>query len=1414
MRQPIIVLVCIALILSTLGISARVSHAAAPSDPRYAEQWGLGAIHAPAAWDVTTGSSQVVIAVIDSGVEIAHPDLAGQIWTNPGEIAGNGIDDDGNGYIDDIHGWNLIDNSADISDSTGHGTQVAGVIAAAANNGEGGAGVCAGCKLMVVKVTHQSGSANYSDIAAGVRYAAAKGAQVINISLGGGSDSVALRDAVAAAAPGAVIVAGAGNNASSALFYPAAYGDHVLAVAGIGETNTRVASSNYGPWIDVVAPGENVLTTASGGGYVPATGTSVGAPFASGLAGLLLSTYPAWSPADVRAQIIRTAASANIDAANPGYVGKLGGGIIDAGAALNTAAQPDLKVVGVLVNGQAGGRPEPGTEADVLVTLGNNWGTATNVQGTLSSGTPATISQASVSFGTLPALGSATATVALHISVPVSADYNQTLSFNLHLTADGGYSTDLAVIITTAPGVTNAPATISGSVVWTSDRLYLVNGDIGIAAGSTLTIQPGTVVKIKPTANIIVQGKLIADGTAERPITFTAQDATKGWGQIQFQDSSADASFAGAGAYIGGSILRHAVVEYGQVSSTLAAPYIVASRFVGRADSAVMTPGMGTNLAGISANPSGSMRIEDNDLRDASISLSSGWAMVTGASGEIRVTGNSLLRGNIAVSSGNVSSVVIRDNTISGEISSSAYGISASGSVTTTISMNRVYGAGGVGTGITLGGGMMMSSLSGPVLIERNLVSATGIGIQIPIGASASLTASLVLRENTLANIKDSVIATTSTGVTGFTLMTPQITNNNLLPATAATGYTMRMCDSSSTMPGGSKCTSAVDARGNWWGTSDPAAISTAIFDGNDQYLLGVVDASAPLDAPVATAPAYVTGVGVSPDSTLGIQTGSFSAHFSRPMDQSQAPAISFSDARRGTSQAFTYNGSSGGAMGMSSGRPAIDSQGRIWTTGGGGLLRFDGSTWTYFPFPQNVAFSISAIAIDSSDQIWGASYGGLISFDGATFSEHRICPVSSDPLVPPTTLPTCTATYSFSLIAIAPDGAVWLGGNNTMPAMPVVARYSGGVWAITTASDLPTGNGIQSLAFGASGDVWVTTNFMGTAPTTNAARFANGAWTTQVIKAPADTSLSFGLSLATDIDGSLWASTSTQLLRYNGSAWVSMATISTSTMPFWGSDSFLAIDRAGVKWVSSSMGRYIRSFDGSSWRTISSEFNASGFVIDADGHKWYRDTMNMSPNLNVIYDGYATPITGGSWADATTYQASYNFTSVVARGSKAISVADAVGTDGISIASDSASSFKVDYAGQISDRTAPHTPTLWSSGVTGDPTGLSIQWGAVDNESSVVAVRYAVGSNSSAQDVLSWTAASLAQTAALATTGGSTGATISRAIPGLTNGQTYYVSLQAQNAGGLWSPSAISTFVAGQTTTRKIYVYLPLLWR
>ena len=294
---------------------------------------------------MTQGSSDTVIAVIDAGIDASHTDLADRLWTNPDLTA------------IDVHGWNFIANNNDLSDSTGHGTQVAGIIAANANN-LGGVGLCPNCRLMILKVLRPDGTANYSDIAAAIGYAATKRADVINLSLGGNSDSAALRSAVTAAAATSVMIAGAGNGGTNTPFFPAAYNEHVLAVAATGQTDVKTADSNDGSWIDVAAPGEGIYTTYSGGGYGTSSGTSMGAPFVSGLAGLLLSAHPDWSPAAVRAQIIRTATS--IDATNPSLVGQLGGGLLAAGAALTTAPAPLLRVAAVTVNGQVGGRPEPG----------------------------------------------------------------------------------------------------------------------------------------------------------------------------------------------------------------------------------------------------------------------------------------------------------------------------------------------------------------------------------------------------------------------------------------------------------------------------------------------------------------------------------------------------------------------------------------------------------------------------------------------------------------------------------------------------------------------------------------------------------------------------------------------------------------------------------------------------------------------------------------------------------------------------------------------------------------------------------------------------------------------------------------------------------------------------------------------
>jgi subtilisin family serine protease len=313
-----------------------VQDTATPDDAPSAGQWGLAQIDAPAAWEVVTGRPDVVIAEIGSGVDTGHPDLAGQLWVNAGEIDGNGVDDDDNGYVDDIHGWNVLDNNSDLTDHTGHSTMVAGILIAALDDQQGITGVCWGCRLMVVKVTQPDGLARYSDIAAGVVYAAQNGADVINISLRGQLSSAALHSAIVVASETAVVVSSAGNDGDDAPVYPAAY-DPVLAVTGTDSGDVKAAVANYGAWVDVSAPGQDIVTTVNNGGYGSISGTSFATPFVSGLAGLLRSQHPNWSPTEVRAHIVNTAD--DIDGLNPGFEGQLGSGRINAARAVAQATQ-------------------------------------------------------------------------------------------------------------------------------------------------------------------------------------------------------------------------------------------------------------------------------------------------------------------------------------------------------------------------------------------------------------------------------------------------------------------------------------------------------------------------------------------------------------------------------------------------------------------------------------------------------------------------------------------------------------------------------------------------------------------------------------------------------------------------------------------------------------------------------------------------------------------------------------------------------------------------------------------------------------------------------------------------------------------------------------------------------------------
>ena len=241
----------------------------APNDSLWSQQWGPKRVEAPAAWEATRGSASVVVAVVDTGVDATHPDLAGAV----------------------LPGFDFVNNDALAVDDNGHGTAAAGVIAARTNNLVGAAGVCWNCSIMPVKVLSAEGWGSTSAIASGILWAVAHGADVINLSLGGTGTTTALADAVAyATSQGVIVIAAAGNNGNATRFYPAAYTD-VISVAGTDSSDARYDWSNYGSWVQFAAPGCNVAVDA-GGGYVNFCGTSSAAPIVSGIAGLAHALEP------------------------------------------------------------------------------------------------------------------------------------------------------------------------------------------------------------------------------------------------------------------------------------------------------------------------------------------------------------------------------------------------------------------------------------------------------------------------------------------------------------------------------------------------------------------------------------------------------------------------------------------------------------------------------------------------------------------------------------------------------------------------------------------------------------------------------------------------------------------------------------------------------------------------------------------------------------------------------------------------------------------------------------------------------------------------------------------------------------------------------------------------------------------
>jgi subtilisin family serine protease len=309
-----------------------------PNDPHFADEWGMmntfssltgGAtpadIGATRAWDITTGSDDLVVAVIDTGIDVSHQDLAANIWTNPREIPGNGIDDDGNGFVDDVNGWNFRDNSKNVFVSASedlHATHVAGTIGAVGNNGIGVVGVAWHVKIMSLRFLGGSkGSGSTANALKAIDYAIFQknhgvNVRVINSSWGGPGASQALRDKIQEAGDnGIVFVCSAGNeglsNDGSSPDYPAAFASslsNVISVAAIDSSDNLSDFSNYGhAGTTVAAPGQSIWSTFPANNYGQLSGTSMASPHVTGVVALLLANEPQLTPEQVKQRIISTA---------------------------------------------------------------------------------------------------------------------------------------------------------------------------------------------------------------------------------------------------------------------------------------------------------------------------------------------------------------------------------------------------------------------------------------------------------------------------------------------------------------------------------------------------------------------------------------------------------------------------------------------------------------------------------------------------------------------------------------------------------------------------------------------------------------------------------------------------------------------------------------------------------------------------------------------------------------------------------------------------------------------------------------------------------------------------------------------------------------------------------------------------
>jgi thermitase len=303
--------------LLTILITLLLLQTLAYSSPDKA--WGLRSINVNQAWQVTKGSRDIIVAVIDTGVDVNHPSLRDNIWKNPKEIPNNGIDDDDNGYIDDVHGWNFVNHNSDVSDSHGHGTHIAGIIGATGNNKVGVVGVAPNVSIMVLKYFNPKGTgiSNILSTVKSIQYAIQMGAHIINYSSGGFQPNRLEKKAIQEAhEKGLLFIAAAGNEATNTdnkPYYPADYAiKNIVSVTAYNKFQQILPTSNFGiKTVDIAAPGKNILSTFPNNRFGYMSGTSQATAFVSGAAALTLANLPEFALPEKTIRILTESADSS-----------------------------------------------------------------------------------------------------------------------------------------------------------------------------------------------------------------------------------------------------------------------------------------------------------------------------------------------------------------------------------------------------------------------------------------------------------------------------------------------------------------------------------------------------------------------------------------------------------------------------------------------------------------------------------------------------------------------------------------------------------------------------------------------------------------------------------------------------------------------------------------------------------------------------------------------------------------------------------------------------------------------------------------------------------------------------------------------------------------------------------------------